>query len=147
MGMIGNYYMTDEDTIRKIRQGEISVESLIYDDNDEIDEDKTLDIDKAWHAIHFTLTGSMDEGDEEGVLFKTVFSGNLVNDEDIGYGPAMEITADEVREIHLAIKDISRDAFRADFNVNDMIEMIFILFARMKVKMSFLIMFGRISSR
>ena len=122
MSMIGNYYMTDEDTIKKIREGELSVEDLIYDENDDIEEEKALDIDKAWHAIHFTLTGEMDEGDEDNVLVKLTFGGSPVNDEDIGYGPALEITTDEVKEINLIVKDISQEDFRSKFSVSEMLE-------------------------
>lgn len=122
MSMIGNYYMTDTETIKKIRQGEISVEDLIYDENDDVDEEKALDIDKAWHAIHFTLTGEMDEGDNDNILSKVIFSGNPVNDENVGYGPAMELTADEVKKIYLAIRDISMSDFRSNFNVKKMHE-------------------------
>ena len=122
MSMIGNYYMTDTETVEKIRKGELSAEDFIYNENDEIDEEKSLDIDKAWHAIHFTLTGEIDEGDDDSILSKTVLGGNCVNDEDIGYGPAMEITSDEVREINAALSSIPQEDFRAKFNVKEMIE-------------------------
>ena len=122
MSMIGNYFMTDEETILKIRQGDISVEGSIYDENDDVDEEKCLDIDKAWHAIHFTLTGHMANEDNDNILTKLTFSGNAVSNEDVGYGPAMEITANEVKEINAALKDISQADFRGKFNVKKMIE-------------------------
>lgn len=120
MGMIGNYYMTDEETIKKIRQGEILVEDLIYNEEDNVDEEVTLDIDKAWHAIHFTLTGEIDEGNKDNILLKVVLGGKPVNDEDVGYSPAMLITADEVKEINNEIKGISEEDFHSKFNVKDM---------------------------
>jgi len=122
MSMIGNYYMIDEEIIKKIRQGELLVENLIYDENDDVDEEKSLDIDKAWHAIHFTLTGEIGKVNNDDVLCKIVLSGNLVNDEDVGYGPAHEITSDEVKKINLAIKDMSEDDFRSRFNFQKMVE-------------------------
>ena len=122
MSMIGNYYMADEETIKKIRQGELAVEDLIYDENDDVDEEKALDIDKAWHAIHFTLTGELNEGDGDDILTKLMFGGTPVNDEDVGYGPALEITTEEVKEINSAIKNISQEEFRAKFSVSEMLE-------------------------
>lgn len=116
--MIGNYYMADEETILKIREGTLSVGDLIYDEN--ADEDRFLEIDKAWHAIHFTLTGETDESDTNNFLSKLVFSGNPVSDEDVGYGSAMEITADEVKRIHLSIRDITKSDFHHEFNVQKM---------------------------
>ena len=45
-----------------------------------------LDLDKAWHGIHFLLTGSAWEGEEP--LCYLLAGGQEVGDEDVGYGPA-----------------------------------------------------------
>lgn len=122
MGMIGHYYMTDKETVQKVQQGEISLWDLIYDENDDVDEEFLLDIDKSWHAIHFVLTGEIGGG--EGILEKVVLRGtpNLVSDEDMGYGPATLTTAEEVQEIHQAIKDIAQADFRSKFSIKEMAE-------------------------
>ena len=120
MSMIGNYYMADEQTIKKIQCGEISLESLIYDENDNVDEDATLDIDKAWHAIYYVLTYEIEEGDEDNVLIKSMLSGNYINDEDLGFGPAMLITAEEVKAVNAEIQNIDQTVFRGRVNIKEM---------------------------
>lgn len=109
MGMIGNYFMTGRENIDAILRGEISVEDLIYDENDEIDEECALDIDKAWHAIHFVLTGEVAGGD--GILAKVVLGSPRINEDDIGYGPAQWLTADEVAEAAAALEDVTKNDF------------------------------------
>lgn len=122
MGMIGNYYMADEETVRSIQNGALSVEDLIYDENDDVDEEASLDIDKAWNAIHFVLTGEAELEDNHSLLAKVVLGGTPVNEEDVGYGPALLITAEEVRQIAEAIQPIGREAFGERFHVAEMLE-------------------------
>ena len=122
MSMVGNYYMTDEETIKKLQNGEVSLESLIYDEDDNVDEEASLDIDKAWHAIYYVLTCKIEEGDQDNVLIKSMLSGNYVNDEDMGFGPAMLITADEVKMVNQEIKDIGEAIFRGRVSIKEMVE-------------------------
>lgn len=118
--MIGNYYMTDGETVEKIQREEISLVDLIYDENNNTNEESSLDIDKAWHAIHFTLTDGMEE--RKDILSNVVFGGRPINNEDIGYGPAILLTVEEVQEVHQEIKDISQNDFRDKFSMQKMVE-------------------------
>ena len=119
MSMIGNYVMTDSDTIEKILSGKISAEDVLYDEDDSEPED-FLDIDKSWHAIHFTLTGDIDEGDGKNPLAKVVMNGQLLGDEDVGYGPPMYLSALEVKEVNAALQAVSDNDFTAKFDLKAM---------------------------
>jgi len=55
-----------------------------------------LDIDKAWHGIHFPLTGSAEPADLPGA--SSTQAGNEI-DEGCGYGPARGFTRSEVKQI------------------------------------------------
>lgn len=53
-------------------------------------------LDKAWHAIHFLLTGTAWDGDlPAGFLL----AGTPIGDEDLGYGPARLLDPAQVREV------------------------------------------------
>lgn len=67
----------------------------------------TTDLDKAWHGIHYLLTGSAGEGDPP-VNF-LVAGGTEVGDIDVGYGRARVFRAAEVKEIHDALTAIDAD--------------------------------------
>ena len=54
MSMIGYFYQADDATVQKLREGS-DAEFIFEEEN----EDNMLDIDKAWHAIHFILTGEL----------------------------------------------------------------------------------------
>ncbi|MEY4385230.1 MAG: hypothetical protein RLY20_513 [Verrucomicrobiota bacterium] len=83
---------------------------------------KPFDVDKAWHGIHFLLTGSDWEG--EGPLAFVLCGGREIN-EDLGYGPAHGFTSAEVHAIDAALRDITGPALYekadpADFKKHDL---------------------------
>jgi hypothetical protein len=79
------------------------------------------DVDKAWHGIHFLLTGSDWEG--EGPLAFILHGGREIA-EDLGYGPPHGFTSAEVKEIAKAlaavnVDELSQKADPAKFTENE----------------------------
>jgi hypothetical protein len=80
-----------------------------------------FDVDKAWHGIHFLLTGSDWEG--EGPLAFILHGGREIN-EDLGYGPPHGFTSAEVKEISKAldavnVQDLCDKADLGQFKANE----------------------------
>lgn len=82
-------------------------------------EGTNTDLDKAWHGIHYLLTGSADEGNPP--LDFLVRGGRAVGDVEVGYGLARALTSKQVREVSEALRTLSADALRARFDPGDMI--------------------------
>jgi len=72
-----------------------------------------LDIDKAWHAIHFLLTGTAWDG--EPPLNFLAIGGTEIGD-DLGYGPARGLAASQVRELATALDALPADILLERFN-------------------------------
>ena len=72
------------------------------------------DIDKAWHGIHYLLTGSAWGG--EPPLDFLVNGGVAVGDVDVGYGPARVIPSTGVQAIHAALSTLGAGDLRARFD-------------------------------
>lgn len=106
MSMVGNYLMADEEIVGKVRRGECSIEDLIYGKDDEGPADEAMDVDKAWQAIHFALTGRAQPGDEPDLLDAVVFGGEPVGEEDMGYGPVRCLEAETVKRLAEALRAI-----------------------------------------
>lgn len=73
-----------------------------------------IDLDKAWHALHFLYTGSEWEGPPpESFLLN---GGQTIGDVDVGYGPARALTSSEVARANdfLKIFDLQRLAAAYD---------------------------------
>jgi hypothetical protein len=79
-----------------------------------------IDLDKAWHGIHFLLTGSDWEGDPP--LNFLVGGGAEVGDVDLGYGPARVFRSSEVSEICKALDRIKEDDLRERFQPDVMMK-------------------------
>jgi hypothetical protein len=77
------------------------------------------DLDKAWHGIHYLLTGTAWEGEHpRGFL---VNGGRGVGSVDVGYGPARVLTAAQTREVLDAVRELSDEDLEARFDPQDML--------------------------
>lgn len=122
MSMIGNFRrLSDADLERLLTEPDVIRGYLYPDDEDEpvhgFGPFQDLDVDKAWHGIHFLLTNTAWEG--EGPLAFVVNGGTPIGEEDehdVGYGPARGFTSGEVREIADALAVIGPDALAARFD-------------------------------
>ncbi|GMU82303.1 MAG: hypothetical protein AMXMBFR47_21740 [Planctomycetota bacterium] len=98
-------------------EGEFDDEFGGDEDGDDSDDERledhgnSLNIDKAWHAMHFALTGTAWEGDFPWAFLQV--GGAQIGDEDVGYGPARAFTSDEVSAIADALDTLSQADFAA----------------------------------
>src|SRR5512137_2747770 len=101
MSMISILVFASDEEIRQL----LAQPESIYEF---IEEERTsTDLDKAWHGIHWLLTGSTDGGDEPFCFL--MFGGEPVGDVDVGYGPARALTSQQVAAWSSALSGISRD--------------------------------------
>ena len=80
-----------------------------------------IDIDKAWHGLHYLLTGTAWDGD--GPQSFIINGGREIGDVDVGYGPARAFRPEEVKELHHTLKNISLGDLRARYNAKKMSEL------------------------
>ncbi len=79
---------------------------------------RELDLQKAWHGLHFVLTGLPEGG--KPPLANAILGGRELPDQDkiMGYGPARYLTPDQVREVSLALQQISEKDVVRRFNLD-----------------------------
>lgn len=77
--------------------------------------------DKAWHAIHYLLTGSAE--DSQLPLGFILNDGQQIGNEEVGYGPARLFNADQVARIDSAIADFTEDEFKKRYAGDQMDEL------------------------
>src|SRR6266849_4634607 len=105
MEMIGNLRPASDGEIQRLLASPSDVTRFLY--GAEADEREKLVLKKAWHAIHFVLTGSRLGGDEP--LNFLVAEGTPVGEVDVGYGPARVLTSAQVRAIAAALPPLAPD--------------------------------------
>jgi hypothetical protein len=77
-----------------------------------------LDVDKAWHGIHFLLTGTAWAGDPP--LDFIVQGGREIGNIDVGYGPARAFSSSDVRDLAEALVPIEPEVLRDRFDPEQM---------------------------
>lgn len=76
-----------------------------------------LDVDKAWHGIHYLLTGSASEGAPP--LNFLVLGGEALG-EDMGYGPPRGFSPSGVKAIAAALSAVTSDTLSARYDPSAM---------------------------
>ena len=93
--MIGNLRPASDSEIEQLLVSPADVTRFLY--GADADGRERVVLHKAWHAIHFVLTGSRLGGAEP--LNFLIAEGTAVGEVDVGYGPARVLTSAQVRAI------------------------------------------------
>ncbi|MBF0378466.1 MAG: YfbM family protein [Desulfamplus sp.] len=94
----------------------VDVPLLEYKDGERLD----VDLDKAWHGLHYLFTQSEWEADPP--LNFITSGGKVVGNIDIGYGPGRVLTFEDVSQIDKTLEQIDHDYLRKRFNPDDMMK-------------------------
>lgn len=108
MSMICCLREANDSVIARLLQEPEQIHGFLEEELDEID------LEKAWHGIHFLLTGSQWEGKEP--LCYLVAGGKTIGDIDVGYGPARALTSKQVASFNIALSGISSDNLRQRYD-------------------------------
>ncbi len=103
--MIGNLRPASDSEIERLLANPSEITRFLYGGDAESRERVVLN--KAWHAIHFALTGSRLGGEEP--LNFLVSEGTPVGEVDVGFGPARVLTSQQVSRIAAALASIEPD--------------------------------------
>ena len=125
MSMIGMFVRVTETELQNYISDSLLFENLI--DDEAFDENPNVcDINKAWDVISYLLTGCgpSDLNNAKPPLSWTIF-GSYVLDEnqDLGYGPANYLTADQVAFLNEELSNISSKELATNFDTVRMNEL------------------------
>jgi len=121
MSIIGNLLRVTKTELEEYLKESSILEERIYDD--ETEDNKLVDIDKAWDGIIFLLTGQNFENATDE-LVQTLFSGQLIDEEqDLGYGPAHYLTSEQVASFNNRISKITTEELKQKYNPKRMTEL------------------------
>jgi Domain of unknown function (DUF1877) len=123
MGMIGCLVRVSGEQLTSFLEDVSAFEEMLFSDEEgkENLDDKTIDVDKSWEALTFLL--ATDGSGSKKLLNKTLFSGNLMNEEqDLGYGPAHYLVPEDVNVLNGLLCTISDDDFMKKYDPDQMTE-------------------------
>ena|SRR5215831_3102813 len=115
MSMICNFRLTTPEELAALEEDPEGIDDLLDEgaDAETEDEPRFHDVDKAWHGLHFLLTGTAWGGEPPLNFIAT--GGEQVGEIDVGYGPARRFSAEQLTAIVRALDAISEDALRARY--------------------------------
>lgn len=117
MGMVGCFAAVDPKSQQRLRENPEEIEDYLYPDDGESEPPNYVDVDKAWHGIHYLLTGVPDGG--QGTLALAVLGGSEVGG-DVGYGPARFLSPAQVKEVAAALEALAESDVRSRFRPKEM---------------------------
>jgi hypothetical protein len=104
MSMIGNFLGVTENQLQSLLAAPEGIGDFLYNGTEPRRE---LDVDKAWHVIHFLLCGDVGVGE---FPLSFILDGQEIGDIDVGYGPARGFTSAQVHAIDDALRGIDAGA-------------------------------------
>ncbi|HYQ04040.1 MAG TPA: YfbM family protein [Polyangiaceae bacterium] len=115
MGMIANFRRLPEVDLLCLREDPERVSDYLGEGSPtgEFGPFADLDVDKAWHAIHFLLTGSAWEGESP---LNFIAAGGAEIGDDVGYGPARCLDSSEVASLAAALQELPTNVLLKRFN-------------------------------
>ncbi|MCP4377147.1 MAG: YfbM family protein [bacterium] len=121
MSMIGNFVAINDADFTKLTNNPKDIEVYLYPEEDDFENvgEKNIDIDKAWHAIHFILTRSQWEGDPPA---SDVILGGQEYGPDVGYGPARILHKDKVVKVAEYLNALPDNCIASGYDVSMMLE-------------------------
>ena len=110
MGMVTFWVPVSEIESAGLLRGRVDAWDLLEDE-------RCVDVDKAWHAIHVALTGGVDEVDTPLGL---VVLGGTAFGEDGGYGPPRLLTPEQVRVASEALDELGPGGFAEHLDIAEL---------------------------
>jgi Domain of unknown function (DUF1877) len=117
MGMVVCLVALPPEKLEELRADEDLIEEFLYPDDGESEPENSIDLDKAWHGIHYLLTGKAEGGE---LPFSLAVTGGEFFGPEIGIGPPSFLTAKLVSDVAAAVSALSSDELRTRFNAKDM---------------------------
>ncbi|HEX5685175.1 MAG TPA: YfbM family protein [Ideonella sp.] len=112
MGMAVCFAAVGPDTLARLRAAPDDIKHYLHPDDGEGPPHET-DVDKAWHGIHYLLTGTAREGREP---FSWAIMGAEDIGPDLGMGPARLLTPEQVIRLAAALDSLTTDELSARFD-------------------------------
>jgi len=121
MSMIFNILQVTPSELEEYKQDSSKLEDRVY--SQDSDDPQLTDLDKAWDGIMFVLKAP-DSAQSSSDLSNILFSGQLIDEEqDMGYGPAHFLTAEQVAAYSLLISAITENDVQQRFDPQKMTEL------------------------
>lgn len=117
MGIVACFTALAPGELARLRAHPDDIDQFLYPDDGDGEPPHYLHLDKAWHGLHYLLTG---EAEGRPLALALAITGGAEFGEEVGYGPARYVTAGEVAAVAAALAGVTPDTLRERFNPREM---------------------------
>jgi len=118
VGIAAFFTSIPQATLQSLLEDPEKVVELLYPDDDG-DPPNSFDVDKAWHGLHYLLTGEAEGG--PAPLSLAILEGAEIGPE-LDFGPARYLTPEEVGAVAQALAALTPASLAERYNSRDMRE-------------------------
>lgn len=111
MGIIANYTSVTANELKKLQNMEVDTWDFLNNNENHID------IEKSWDVLKYILTGSSRITGNILDNIVPISYENILNDEDMGMGPAVYIDNQTVKEMSKKMENISKEDFISKIDI------------------------------
>ena len=106
MSMCAYFESISPAKLRKLKANPEVIHDLVFTDSFDKENNAFFDLHKSWQSLHFLLTGTAWDVDEENALSQVVLGGEEIGPDAFGYGPARMMVPDLVKRISQALDKV-----------------------------------------
>src|SRR4051812_26483349 len=117
MGMVACFTSLSSEALGQLQNDPDLIEEYLFPDDGDSEPPNYIDLDKAWHGIHYLLTGQADGGE---VPHSLAVTGGEEFGPEVGYGPARFLTPSQVQSVAEALANLSAESLASKFDPKDM---------------------------
>ncbi len=117
MGMVACFVALSPTAQRELVESPDLIESYLYPEDGDGELENSVDIDKAWHGLHYLLTGKSEGG--EPPLAWAILGGQEIGG-DVGFGAARFVYPEQVKQIAEALTTLDEKTLRSRFDPDAM---------------------------
>ena len=117
MGMCARFVSVSPADIQGLREQPDELVAFLYQDDDAAGAPESIDVDKAWHGLHYLFNGNAHGG--SGPLADAILGGEEIGEE-MDYGPARLLVPATVAAIAQALNTLDPEELKRRYDPQDM---------------------------
>lgn len=117
MGIVACFTAVQPQELEHLLDNPDELEQFLYPDDGDAEPPNYLDLDKAWHGLHYLLTGEAVGGPAP---LADAITGGVEFGPEVGYGPARYLMPEEVSAVAQALASLTPEALSQRFDPQDM---------------------------
>ncbi|MBX9666352.1 MAG: YfbM family protein [Candidatus Obscuribacterales bacterium] len=119
MSMCAYLESVSQRKLKKLLANPEAIHDIIWSDTHDEENSGFFELQESWQTVHFLLTGTAWDVDEDNPLTQTVLGGQEIGPDAFGYGPARFMTADQVKKIAESLKSVDLNELKSKYSQTD----------------------------